>query len=117
MADVLKHLETVRGSFQTDSWWHPRSYLESRMDGAHPQVDYLERYRLKLVSQVGYAVNRTDENAFSSAHRIARKQLVRHLYGKQLDLAHDALHAVYSGDNREKVAEKIQELIESMMER
>jgi hypothetical protein len=116
MADVLKHLEERHGEYQTDSWWTPRSFLQEYSD-APLAVDYMERYRLKLVSQVGFAVHPGDYRALEAAKRHARQQLVHHLYSEQLDLTYEALHAVYGGESRDKVAGILTKLIESMTER
>lgn len=116
MADVLKHLETVRGDRAVD-WWTPRSFLYSQQDKPDFSTDYLDRYRLKLVSQVGYAINPADERGAAMANQTARRALVNHLYREQLDIAHDLLHALYAGEDRNKIIERVSHLIETMTER
>lgn len=116
MADVLRHLTTDNIDRVLDKW-SARSVLDVR--NVEPYImdtPYATRFRLTLKSQTEYIVADAYKGDIHPAHASARKSLVRHLYGPQLELGYKALDAVYGGASREDVSKILGELLESMTE-
>lgn len=119
MADVLEYL-TRRPEVKRvyDMWTSPLAHVYSDTlllpDRA---ADIATRYTLELRSRTQYIIPATDvDSDLHPAHRYARKSLVRHLYGKQLDIVRRTRHALYNGASRNEVQSLLSELEESMSE-
>lgn len=115
MANVLLHLTDKRVGRQVE-WWDAQSSLFTSYDIPSFTSDYRDNYRLELISSVGYSVNHADPDAAKSARQVARRMLVNHLYDQQLAMSHDLLHALHAGENRQKIIDRVSDLIDTMTE-
>lgn len=112
MDSVLDHISSRKVAHVTDRWM-PVSELFTR--DVTSAVDYGTRYRLELRSSVEYIIGPSDvDSPIHPAHDHARRQLIRHLYGEQLEIGHELMSALYGGADRQKVSSIVGKLLESM---
>jgi hypothetical protein len=116
MDNLLDHLQKREVGRTVDSFdWLPLSKFDPRESIEMP---YGTRYRLELRSGVEYTVSNVEAAQYGGdrhpAHHHAREQLIRHVYGKQLEIGNKLFSAVYGGASRHEITEIVDELMRSM---